>query len=233
LLEVKDLHAGYDDVPVLHGVSLSVGADECVALLGPNGHGKTTLLRTVSRLHPLHRGRVVFDGVDISARPPHELADLGLTHVPQGDLLFGDMTVEENLLVGAYRRQSWRRRREGLEEVWQIFPEIYERRAELARALSGGERRMVALGRGLMGPSKLLMIDEPSLGLAPVAIEKLYEALARLREVHVPMLLVEEAEERIADIADRVYVLDAGSIVAAGKTEELLADQTLLATYLG
>lgn len=232
LLHVDGLSAGYDDAAVLHEVTLEVDAGETVALLGPNGHGKTTLLRTISGLHRLAQGGVQFDGENLTCRRANVIAGRGLIHVPQGDQLFPDMTVLENLLVGAYLPHEWRRRRHRLEEVWHIFPEIHARRDTPAGALSGGERRMVAVGRALMGRARLLMIDEPSLGLAPVAIQRLYQALAALKEAGTAMLLVEEAADRIAGIADRVYLMDSGRIIRAGPTAEVLADKALLETYL-
>lgn len=233
LLHVTGLSTGYEDTPVLSDVGISVGSSETVVLLGPNGHGKTTLLRTICGLHRPWSGTVVFEGHEITRRSANRVAALGLIHVPQGDLLFADMTVGENLLVGAYVPRAWRTRRERLRAVWDMFPQLEERKDQLTRGLSGGERRMVAIGRGLMGEAKLLMIDEPSLGLAPVAIDGLYQALERLKASGMPILLVEEAAERIGSIADRVYLLDSGAIVREGRAEVMLRDRAMLETYLG
>jgi branched-chain amino acid transport system ATP-binding protein len=233
LLDVAGLSTGYEDTPVLKDVRLSVGRSETVVLLGPNGHGKTTLLRTICGLHRPWSGRVVFDEHEITGRSANRVASRGLIYVPQGDLLFPDMTVGENLLVGAYVPRAWRERRERLRAVWDMFPQLEERKDQVIRGLSGGERRMVAIGRGLMGDSKLLMIDEPSLGLAPVAIDGLYQALERLKASGMPILLVEEAAERIGSIADRVYLLDSGAIVREGAAEVMLRDQAMLEAYLG
>lgn len=233
LLAVTDLSTGYDDTPVLKSVRLSVRPSETVVLLGPNGHGKTTLLRTICGLHRPWSGRISFGEREITSRPSNRVAALGLIYVPQGDLLFPDMTVAENLLVGAYVRTAWRARSARLRAVWDMFPQLEERKDQPTRGLSGGERRMVAIGRGLMGDAKLLMIDEPSLGLAPVAIDVLYEALERLKANGMPILLVEEAAERIGNIADRVYLLDSGSIVREGPAEVMLSDQAMLEAYLG
>ena len=233
LLAVRDLCGGYGDVPVLHDVSVEVYSGETVAMLGPNGHGKTTLLRTVSGLHKASSGEIRFDGSDISRLSPNRIAARGLVHVPQGDLLFGDMTVIENLLVGAYLLSAWSKRRERMEMIWEIFPELRLRRDSMTRNLSGGERRMTALGRAMMGNAKLLMIDEPSLGLAPIAIQSLYEALDRLKETGITILLVEEAAERVSGVAERLYLLDSGRIVREGPAEDLLRDRTMLETYLG
>ncbi len=233
LLAVRDLCGGYGDVPVLHDVSVEVYSGETVAMLGPNGHGKTTLLRTVSGLHKASSGEIRFDGSDISRLSPNRIAARGLVHVPQGDLLFGEMTVIENLLVGAYLLSAWSKRRERMEMIWEIFPELRLRRDSMTRNLSGGERRMTALGRAMMGNAKLLMIDEPSLGLAPIAIQNLYGALDRLKETGITILLVEEAAERVSGVAERLYLLDSGRIVREGPAEDLLRDRTMLETYLG
>lgn len=233
LLTLSALSTGYGDVPVLHDVELVVNASETVVLLGPNGHGKSTLLRTISGLHKPWSGSIVFDEHDITAQRPDEIVARGLVQVPQGDLLFSQMSVLENLLVGAYLPLSWRDRHTRLEKVWTIFPSLGERSAELTRNLSGGERRMVALGRALMGEAKLLMIDEPSLGLAPIIIEKLYDVLDNLKQMGMAILLVEEAAERVCGIADRVYLLDSGRIVKEGPADSILQDKATLEAYLG
>lgn len=233
LLEVSGLSAGYGDVRVLRDIDLVVRRGETVAILGPNGHGKTTALLAVSGLLRPTAGSILFDGIEISHSRPNRIAALGLVHVPQGDLLFSDMTVLENLLVGAYIPASWKQRGERLELVWSIFSDLYERRSARARNLSGGERRMTAMGRALMANARLLMIDEPSLGLAPVVVGKVYSALERLKEHDMSILLVEETASRIAGIADRVYLLDSGTIVREGQAKEILEDRVLLETYLG
>jgi branched-chain amino acid transport system ATP-binding protein len=233
LLDVTGLSAGYGDVRVLRDISLAVRAGETSAILGPNGHGKTTLLRTISGLHRAVAGKIVFDGVDITRARANRISSLGLVHAPQGDLLFAEMTVIENLQVGAYDPGAWRHRIERLELVLDIFPELNERRDSLARNLSGGERRMTAVGRALMSRARLIMIDEPSLGLAPMAIEKMYAALVRLKEQGLTILLVEEAADRVVGIADVLHLLDAGAIVRAGAAREILQDEQLLKTYLG
>jgi branched-chain amino acid transport system ATP-binding protein len=233
LLEVTGLSAGYGDLRVLRDISLAVRAGETSAILGPNGHGKTTLLRTISGLHRAEAGKVVFDGTDITRARANRIASLGLVHAPQGDLLFPEMTVMENLQVGAYAPSTWCRRIERLELVLGIFPELNERRDTLARNLSGGERRMTAVGRALMSQPRLIMLDEPLLGLAPLAIERMYAALARLKEQGLTILMVEEAADRVVGIADVLHLLDAGTIVRAGAAQEILEDERLLKTYLG
>jgi branched-chain amino acid transport system ATP-binding protein len=233
LLQVSDLRASYDDTPVLTGVALQVFQGETVAVLGPNGHGKTTALRAITGLHTRKTGTTLFKGEDISAAAPHRIVAKGLVHVPQGDLLFGDMTVLENLLTGAYLSSAWRKRKERLERVWEVFPRIHERQGEMTRNLSGGERRMVAIGRGLMADVDLIMIDEPSLGLAPIVIDNLYTALAELKGTGLTTLIVEESPERVSGIADVVYLLDSGLITFEGTAEELISGRSMLRAYLG
>jgi branched-chain amino acid transport system ATP-binding protein len=233
LLAVRDLRAGYGETEILHGLSLDVAEGEAVVILGPNGHGKTTLLRTISGLIRARAGTIDFAGHPLRGRPPDAVAGLGLIHIPQGDLLFTEMTVLENLLMGAYRAPAWSQRRLRLEHVFTIFPRLHERQRQLARTLSGGERRMLAIGRGLMGDARLLMIDEPSLGLAPVIIQELYARIAEIKAAGRPLLLVEESAAHIEGLADRVYLLENGEIVRTGRPRDLLADQALLRTYLG
>jgi branched-chain amino acid transport system ATP-binding protein len=233
MLEVVGLHAGYAGSEVLHGVSLHVAADEGVVVLGPNGHGKSTLLRAISGLLKPQLGRVVLDGRDITGWRPEAIAAAGLTHIPQGDMLFPEMTVHENLVMGAYQRLAWRDRQRRLDQVHELFPWLRERGGQLARSLSGGERRMLAIGRGLMAHAKLLLIDEPSLGLAPVITERIYASIATIRQSGVGILLADENADHVASIAQRVYLLEAGVLTREGPADHLLRDQALLATYLG
>jgi branched-chain amino acid transport system ATP-binding protein len=233
LLEVRDLVAGYGGSEVLHGISLSVFPGETVVILGPNGHGKTTLLRAISGLVPIRRGRITLDTRQIHGRAPDAIVGQGLVHIPQGDLLFPEMTVMENLLMGAYRSSAWARRSERLEQIFAFFPRLAERQKQLARTLSGGERRMLAIGRGLMGEARLLMVDEPSLGLAPVVIEDLYRRLGEIRASGLPVLLVEESAAHVEELADRLYLLENGEIVREGVPSEILADEAVLRSYLG
>ncbi|HXF74235.1 MAG TPA: ABC transporter ATP-binding protein [Actinomycetota bacterium] len=233
MLEVRGLRAAYGETPVLHGVDLDVAEGELVVVIGPNGHGKTTLLRAVSGLLPPTAGSVTFAGERIDGRPPEAIARAGLVHVPQGDLPFGDMTVEENLLMGAFLPAAWRERRERLERVYDLFPLLAQRRGQRARTLSGGERRMLALGRGLMGEARMLMIDEPSLGLAPVVVNEVYRRIARIAETGITMLLVEENFSHVQGFDARVSLLESGRIVREGRVADLLADEAVMATYLG
>jgi branched-chain amino acid transport system ATP-binding protein len=233
ILEVSGLHAGYAGATVLHGVNLAVGEGEGVVVLGPNGHGKTTLLRAISGLLPATAGTLHFAGEDMTTRRADEIAAAGLVHIPQGDLLFREMTVEENLLMGAYVRPTWTQRQERVARVYELLPQLKDRRKQLANSLSGGERRMLAIGRGLMADAKLLMVDEPSLGLAPVIIEQVYERILAIKESGLAVLLADENADHIAGLADRVLLLESGLFVREGPAEALLADQALLAAYLG
>ncbi len=233
MLKVTDLQAGYAGSEVLHSLSMEVRDGETVVVLGPNGHGKTTLLRAVSGLIRPTGGRVEFDGQDITHKRASDIVAAGVIHIPQGDLPFPELTVMENLLMGAYRSDAWRQRKWKLEQVFELFPALKERPKQLARSLSGGERRMLALGRGLMGKAKLLMIDEPSLGLAPFLVENVYETIRNIRSTGLAILLVDENADHIAGLADRVYLLEAGTLIKEGGVTEMLGDEALLAAYLG
>jgi len=233
MLVVEHISGGYGASTVVNDASLVVESGEVVGLLGPNGHGKTTLMRLLSGLLTPRSGRVELEGIDLAGSRAHTIARSGLTQVPQGDLLFGDMTVLENLYMGAFDADRWRRREEHAERVFGVFPRLADRRGNLARTLSGGERRMLALGRGLMGRTSVLIVDEPALGLSPLMTEVIYNALAALRSEDIGILVVEETPSRLAGIADRLYVLDGGRIVADGPAKQILGDHSLLTTYLG
>jgi branched-chain amino acid transport system ATP-binding protein len=230
---VRALRASYGQTRVLEGVDLTVDDAQFVVVIGPNGHGKTTLLRTISGLVPASGGEVFFDGERIDGAKPETIAARGIVHIPQGDLPFGDMTVEENLLLGAFPSGAWSVRAVKLDHVYGIFPALAERRSQRARTLSGGERRMLALGRGLMRDAKLLMIDEPSLGLAPTIVNEVYRHIAAIVASGVSLLLVEENFSHVQGFDARVLLLESGRIVREGSVAELLDDDVVMATYLG
>lgn len=234
ILDVTGLVAGYDSTTVLRGVDLRVDSGQLSVLIGPNGHGKTTLLRAVSGLLAPGAGTVTLVGRAITGMKPERIAAHGLVHIPQGDLLFPDMTVFENLTLGAFLRKDSRADRVSrLEEIYDIFPRLAERSSQRARTLSGGERRMLAIGRGLMAEAKLLMIDEPSLGLAPVLVDEVYAQISRIHRSGMTILLVEENFSRVRDIADHLTLIENGEVRAAGSVEHVLSDPAVAATYLG
>ena len=220
-------------VRALWDVSLRVNEKEIVALVGANGAGKTTMLYTISGgLHPTS-GSLQFCGFNIDRMPPYQIVKIGISHIPEGGKPFPDMTVRENLEMGAYGNETWKKREETLEQVYDIFPILKERKRQLARTLSGGERQMLAMGRGLMSRPKLCMLDEPSYGLAPLLVKELFSVTQTLRNQGMTLLLVEQNVQQTLEIANRSYVLENGRIVSEGKSEELLKDDHIKKAYLG
>jgi branched-chain amino acid transport system ATP-binding protein len=233
VLAVSGLVSGYGETTVCREISFELARGETLVIVGPNGHGKTTLLRTISGLLRPTAGEISLEGRRIDGLRAEARTELGLIHVPQGDHLFGELTVEENLLMGAFPRGAWSGRHAALDRVFEVFPALRERRAQRARTLSGGERRQVAVGRGLMREPRLLLIDEPSLGLAPVIIETVYDTIARIAAHDISILLVEENFTHIEELADRVAVFEMGRIVRLGPPAEIAADETIAHSYLG
>lgn len=232
-LVLDNVSAGYGHHLVLRNISLRVGEGSLAALIGPNGHGKTTLLRTISGLVRVRSGTISLHGQRIDALRPDSVVAAGVVHVPQGDLLFPEMTVLENLRMGAYLPEAARHEGERLEEVFALLPKLKERQRQVASTLSGGERRMVGIGRGLMAGGRILMLDEPSLGLAPIVIDQIYAVIAALKASGRTIMVVEENATRIAGIADEMHLLDNGSFAWSGSGAELLSRPEILATYLG
>ena len=233
MLTLEKVHAGYGQVEVLRGISLEVKNEEYVAVIGANGHGKTTILRAASGLLKPRSGKVVLDGEDITGMQAYRVAEKGLIHIPEGARLFPQMTVQENLVAGAYARASWRAKQKNLERVYKIFPGIEERKNQLALTLSGGERQSVAIARGLMAENvKLLMIDEPSAGLAPILIDEVYRKIAEIRKTGVGVLIVEQSPKRIAD-CDRIYLIENGEVRMQGSAKEVLESKEVMQAYLG
>jgi branched-chain amino acid transport system ATP-binding protein len=233
LLTVEGLSSGYGDLPVLHDVSLSVAAGEVLAVLGPNGAGKTTLLRTIAGEIPARAGSVTFAGETLTGVPPDRIVPHGLALVPEGRKLFPRLTVEENLRLGAYHREARKLTEDSLAEMYEMFPRLVERREQIAGSLSGGEQQMCAIARGLMARPRLLMLDEPSLGLAPVIVDQVFELIGRLTAGGLTVLIVEQNVGEALALSTRGCVLENGRIVIEGAADELLADDGLRSAYLG
>jgi len=233
VLQVSNLDVFYGKSQALRDVSLRVDEKEIVALVGTNGAGKTTLLNTISGLLRPASGSVEFLGKRIDRLVPHKIMKLGICQIPEGRKLFTDMTVRENLEMGAYTSEAWKRRKETLEQVYQVFPVLKERAGQSAKKLSGGEGQMVAIGRGLMSNPRLCMFDEPSYGLAPRLLSEVLEVIKRLREEGITVFLVEQNVRQTLETADRVYVLENGQIVLEGKGKDLLQDELVKKAYLG
>lgn len=233
ILEVKSLDAFYGNVQVLRDVSLVVGAAEIVALVGANGAGKTTLLKSISGQVPPRAGTIEFQGRSIGTQPPHCIVDLGISQVPEGGRPFPEMTVHENLDLGAYPRRAWKDRGATLEQVYGIFPRLEERVGSLARTLSGGERQMLAIGRAMMSKPSLVMFDEPSYGLAPMMVAEAFRVVQSLRDHGLTVLLVEQNVRQTLEIADRAYVLENGRILLQGTGAALLDSEHVRRAYLG
>jgi len=233
MLEVSNLNVFYGKSQALRNVSLKVNEKEIVALVGANGAGKTTLLNTVSGLLRPTSGSVEFLGKKIDGLAPHTIVQLGICQIPEGRKLFTDMTVRENLEMGAYTSAAWKRKEETIEEVYRLFPVLKERARQPAKKLSGGEGQMVAIGRGLMSNPKLCMFDEPSYGLAPRLFSEVLEVIRRLREEGITVFLVEQNVRQTLQAADRAYVLENGQIVLEGKGEDLLQNEQVKTAYLG
>ena len=234
LLNVTGLSSQYGPVHAIHTVDLTVHAGELVALVGGNGAGKTTLLHTLSGLHPSSSGRIQFDGRDITRWPPHRIVAAGVCQVPEGRQVFAPLSVEDNLRLGAYRQhhdRDWVQRE--LERVYTLFPILHERREQLAGTLSGGQQQMLAIGRALLGRPRLLLLDEPSMGLAPLLVEEIFRVVQELNAAGVTLLLVEQNARAALAIAGRGYILETGRIIKTGPAAELLADDAVRKAYLG
>jgi branched-chain amino acid transport system ATP-binding protein len=232
-LEIRDVWGGYGDVTVLKGVTMEVRPGTVVALVGANGAGKSTLLRTISGLLRPTRGEILFTGERIDHAPPHHVVELGFVHIPEGKQLFPQMTVEENLIVGSTCPRAKGKRARSLEEVYVLFPDLAERKTQEAGSLSGGEQQMVAVGRALMSKPKLLAMDEPSLGLAPVIVDRLFGVLQNIRKTGLTLLIIEQNVQQTLEMADQGYVMENGQIVLEGTGKELLGNEHLRTHYLG
>ena len=233
MLEIRDLEAAYGDARALSGVTLSVGPGEIVALLGPNGAGKSTLLKAIAGLVRPRAGTIRWEGEDLSRVGAHQIVERGLAMVPEGRRLFGSMSVEENLELGAFAARARNAGRANLERVYALFPDLRERRRQTVRALSGGQQQMVAVGRALMASPRLLMLDEPSLGIAPRLVRSILDALVEINRGGVAVFLVEQNVQAALTLAHRAYVLEGGRIVGEGTGAALLQDPHVRRAYLG
>lgn len=232
-LELKNIDVFYGDVQVVFGLSLKVEEGEVVSIIGSNGAGKSTLLKTISGLMEPARGEILFEGFPTHDQPPEKIVERGIVQVPEGRRLFALMTVKDNLIVGAYNSRANRQRDKTLQEVLGLLPRLKERESQLAMTLSGGEQQMVAIGRGLMARPKLLMLDEPSLGLAPILIRNIFETVRKIADQGTTVLLVEQDVKNSLGLSDRGYVLEHGRIAMEGKAKELLEDPHIKTAYLG
>ena len=234
MLEIHALRVVYGGLHALEDVSLQVQSGEFVTVVGPNGAGKSTLLKSISGTVAIAAGRIVYQQTELATLPGHVRASLGIAHVPEGRKVFSSLSVQENLELGAYRRAAKSQRRESLQMVFDLFPMLYERRRQAAGTLSGGEQQMLALGRGLMLQPELLLLDEPSLGLAPLLVETIFESIVRMRQTRqLTILLVEQRVVEALELCDRGYVLEAGRLVLAGERSVLLGDERVRRAYLG
>jgi branched-chain amino acid transport system ATP-binding protein len=233
MLELSGVSARYGSVPAISGVSIAVGEGEAVGLLGANGAGKSTTLRAISGLLKLSSGAIKFAGTDLASMPAYRIPELGIAHVPEGRQVFPEMTVEENLEIGAYVPKAKVERARTMELVYGIFPRLAERRRQFAGTMSGGEQQMLAVGRGLMLRPRLLMLDEPSLGLAPVMTDVTFEKIGEIHKFGTAILLVEQNVSRALSLVSRAYVLESGRVIMHGTSEELSGNKQVQAAYLG
>jgi branched-chain amino acid transport system ATP-binding protein len=233
MLEVNNLSTFYGQVQVLWDISIKVNEAEIMALVGANGAGKTTLLNTISGVLRPASGTVSFLGQRIDGLAPHTIVEMGLSHVPEGRRLFVDMSVRENLEMGAYTPRAWKNRQETIGQVYELFPRLKEREGQLARTLSGGEQQMLAMGRGLMSRPKMCIIDEPSNGLAPRLVTEVFGIVKSLRDQGITILLVEQNVKQTLEVADRAYVLENGRLTLEGSCDELLKSDHIRKAYLG
>ena len=235
LLEIRDLHVHYGRIEAIKGISFEVAEGEIVTLIGANGAGKTTTLKTVSGVRPVTSGSVLFDGNDITTMPPHHRVELGLCQAPEGRGIFPGMTVLENLDMGAYTRKDRKSAayRDDIERVFDLFPRLRERRAQTGGTMSGGEQQMLAIARALMARPRVLLLDEPSMGLAPMIVQQIFKIITEINQQGTTVLLVEQNAQQALQRAHRAYVLETGHIVRADEAKVLLGDESVRAAYLG
>ncbi|MDY3016128.1 ABC transporter ATP-binding protein [Blautia sp.] len=233
MLEVKDLQVYYGVIQALKGISFEVNQGEVIALIGANGAGKTTTLQTLTGILQAKSGSIMFEGKDLTKVPAHKIVEMGMAHVPEGRRVFSDMTVYENLLMGAYTRKDKNEIAESLEMVYKRFPRLKERQGQRSGTLSGGEQQMLAMGRALMSKPRIILMDEPSMGLSPIFVNEIFNIIKDVSEGGTTVLLVEQNAKKALSIADRAYVLETGNITLEGKAEDLLHNEAVQKAYLG
>ncbi|HJB82037.1 MAG TPA: ABC transporter ATP-binding protein [Candidatus Mediterraneibacter intestinavium] len=233
MLEVKDLEVYYGVIQAIKGVSFEVNQGEVIALIGANGAGKTTILHTITGLLSPKKGQVLFEGKDITKVPAHKIVSMGMAHVPEGRRVFAELSVYENLKMGAYTRKDKSEIEESLANVYKRFPRLEERKNQMAGTLSGGEQQMLAMGRALMSKPKIILMDEPSMGLSPILVNEIFDIIQAVSESGTTVLLVEQNAKKALSIADRAYVLETGNIVLEGNANDLLEDDSIKKAYLG
>ncbi len=233
ILEINDLVVSYGSIRAVKGISFKVDKGEIVTLIGANGAGKTTTLKTISGLLRPDSGSIIFNGVDITEVPSHQIVELGICHVPEGRGIFTNLTVRENLMLATYTRKDRNNLKADFEKVYSIFPRLYERRNQSAGTLSGGEQQMLAVARALMIKGEVMLLDEPSMGLAPVLVDEIFKIIQEINEMGTTILLVEQNAYKALEIADRAYVLETGNIALSGTAEELKNTESIKKAYLG
>lgn len=233
MLEIKDLEVYYGMIQAIKGVSFEVNEGEVIALIGANGAGKTTILHTITGLLEAKKGTVTFDGKDITKVPAHRIVTMGMAHVPEGRRVFSNLTVFQNLKMGAYTRKDKTEIEESLKTVYKLFPRLEERQNQLAGTLSGGEQQMLAMGRALMSHPRIILMDEPSMGLSPIFVNEIFDIIKKVSAGGTTVLLVEQNAKKALSISDRGYVLETGNIVLSGKSDELLNNDSIKKAYLG
>lgn len=233
MLEIHDLEVNYGVIKAIRGVSFEVGQGEVIALIGANGAGKTTILHTVTGLIPARHGSILFNGKELTKTPAHKIVSMGMAHVPEGRRVFQQLTVYENLMMGAYTRKDKAEIAESLKNVYERFPRLEERRTQIAGTLSGGEQQMLAMGRALMSKPSIILMDEPSMGLSPLYVNEIFDIIQKIRAGGTTVLLVEQNAKKALSIADRAYVLETGTIKLSGAASDLINDESIKKAYLG
>ena len=233
MLEIKDLCVNYGMIKALKGISFEVNEGEVIALIGANGAGKTTTLHTITGILPAKSGSVIFEGTDLTKTPAHKIVKMGMAHVPEGRRIFQQLTVLDNLKLGAFTRNDKDGIAEDMEKIYKRFPRLAERKSQIAGTLSGGEQQMLAMGRALMSRPKIVVMDEPSMGLSPILVSEIFDIITSIRKDGTTVLLVEQNAKKALSIADRAYVLETGRITLSGKASDLINDENVKKAYLG